>query len=358
MKKSKSIIFLYIVLACMVGTSLSAAEFFILSVNKKEVRAGEQIVLNISVNTPTQSMNAVSGVLVIPEILSVNTLSKEGSVVNFWTEEPHAVSNTVRFEGVVLNPGYQGPSGKLFTVTLTAKKTGEARFYFNEGAILANDGFGTNIIDSLSSLKLAVTTTGGGSGVGFIPPTIDQTTGRQVALPVIVNHSKIVLPEEGLFIEGKGEPNMLTKIVFKDVSLKSLGERFVSFLQRDKKKLDEVFVQNDTEGRFSYSSGSQIAAGVYNATPFLVEPETKTEKPGLGVQLLVDDNPIVHYLVVLINVLGLLIPVVLLGVAIYFIPWYSGLRMRILKKKVGLEEEEIEIAEHRLRKSDPLRDEK
>ena len=97
-------------------------------------------------------------------------------------------------------------------------------------------------------------------------------------------------------------------------------------------------------------------AGVYNATPFLVDSDANTEKPGLGVQLLVSDSKIVKMLVVVINVLGLLIPIVGLGVIIYFIPWYSFKRMRVLKKKLGLEEEKIEISGHQLLRQDKMID--
>ena len=115
-------------------------------------------------------------------------------------------------------------------------------------------------------------------------------------------------------------------------------------MQTKRKKLDAVLVKNDPAGQFQYESGAGLVAGVYNATPFLVDSDTNTEKPGLGVQLLVSDSKIVKALVVLINILGLLIPIVGLGVIIYFIPWYSFKRMRVLGKKLGLEEEKLDIS--------------
>ena len=79
-------------------------------------------------------------------------------------------------------------------------------------------------------------------------------------------------------------------------------------------------------------------------------------RSGLGVQLLVSDSKVVKALVVVINVLGLLIPIVALCVIIYFIPWYSWRRMRVLKKKLGLEEEKIELSEHQLARQDKILD--
>nr|MBP9803055.1 hypothetical protein [Candidatus Paceibacterota bacterium] len=78
------------------------------------------------------------------------------------------------------------------------------------------------------------------------------------------------------------------------------------------------------------------------------------EKPGLGIQLFVNDSKIVKNLIVFINVLGLFIPIVVLCVIIYFIPWYSWLRMKILKKKMNLEEEKIELSGIHLAKEENL----
>ncbi|MFM7088539.1 MAG: hypothetical protein ACKOW9_03330, partial [Candidatus Paceibacterota bacterium] len=83
---------------------------------------------------------------------------------------------------------------------------------------------------------------------------------------------------------------------------------------------------------------------------------TNVEKPGFGAQLLVSDSKLVRNLVVVINVLGLLIPIVLLCVIIYFIPWYSWLHMRLLRKKMGLEEEKLDISEHQLKRQDKILD--
>ena len=128
----------------------------------------------------------------------------------------------------------------------------------------------------------------------------------------------------------------------------------MDLIQSKKKRLDDVLVKNDEQGDFEYKSPNNLVAGVYNATPFLLDNETNTDKPGLGVQLLVKDNKIVKGLVTFINVLMLLIPIVGLIMIIYFIPWYSSRRMRIMKKKMGLEEEKIEITEHQLKRQDKL----
>ncbi|HRH25154.1 MAG TPA: hypothetical protein PLQ20_02350, partial [Candidatus Paceibacterota bacterium] len=76
------------------------------------------------------------------------------------------------------------------------------------------------------------------------------------------------------------------------------------------------------------------------------------QKPGFGVQLLVNNSKMVRWLVVLINVLALLIPIVCLGVIIYFIPWYSRLRMKILNHKIKLEDERLTLTEKQIKKEE------
>ncbi|MDP2789196.1 MAG: hypothetical protein Q8O46_04095 [bacterium] len=323
----------------------------------RQIYEGERLTIDIKIQSPGQSINAISGAVSFPEnLVNVALISKDKSIVNLWTREPKALRGKILFEGVVLNPGFQGESGLIFRVTLEAKRAGVVFLKLTEGAVLANDGRGTNVLATLGSTNFRIIPGVTPNLLLSIAEVYTPQGLKLVALPVIIEYSQIVTSKEGLFVKGKGEPNALTKIVFKDVSVKSIGEQLLAILQTKKKKLNEVLVNNDTLGEFQYVSPKNLVAGVYNATPFLVEESTNTEKPGFGVQLLVDDSKIVKWLVVLINVLGLLIPIVALGVIVYFIPWYSFRRMRVIKKKIGLEEEQLVLSEHQLERQDKILD--
>ena len=124
----------------------------------------QQIGKNFSVsffaNTNGQSMNASSGVVSFPSnLLEVVSVSKTGSIFSLWVQEPtfSNTSGTVNFEGVVLNPGFVGSSGKLLTVTFRPKAEGTAIVKFNSGAVLANDGFGTNLASTFNSATFTIT---------------------------------------------------------------------------------------------------------------------------------------------------------------------------------------------------------
>ena len=320
------------------------------------VEEGDRMTIDVKVRSTTQSINAISGSVSFPsELVAVRNISKTKSIINFWTQEPKLTKNKISFEGVILNPGYVGNGGIIFSITFEAKQSGTVLLNYNDGGVLANDGLGSNLLTMLNSTSFKIIPSKRPVFPDRVITAVEQK-GRLVALPVITEYSDMVITKDKIFIKGKGEPNLLTKIVFRDTSVKSLGEQLIAFLQKSKNKLDEILVKNNPDGSFEYTSPTNLLAGAYNATPFLVDTDNNVEKPGLGVQLLVSDSKVVKALVVVINVLGLLIPIVALCVIIYFIPWYSWRRMRVLKKKLGLEEEKIELSEHQLARQDKILD--
>lgn len=135
--------------------------------------------VTVFVSTPDQAINALGGTITFPtESLEVVSLSKTGSVINLWAQEPAFSNNagTVTFEGIALNPGYTGAFGKVFTITFRAKTTGSASVSFLSGSVLANDGQGTNILGGLGRAAFVMgaaapdaTTPGGGDGTPAAP---------------------------------------------------------------------------------------------------------------------------------------------------------------------------------------------
>lgn len=338
-------------------TVFAASASLYVSKPSKIVHEGDTFTVGVKVQSTEQSINAISGVLAFTEdTLRTVSISRDASILNIWTRDPNVGRNQITFEGVILNPGFQGGSGTIFNVTFEAKKSGRASISFREGALLANDGLGTNIIGTLSSIDFNIVS---GSGALDLVDILDKpiainNQGKILALPVITEYSLSVNSKESGYLKGKGEPNALTKIAFQDVSHKSFGEQFMDFIQSKKKKLGDTLVKNNEAGAFEYVMPKDLIAGVYNATPFLVDSDKNISKPGLGVQVLVTDSKIVKQLIVFINILILLIPIVGLIMLIYFIPWYSSRRMRILKRKMGLEEEKIEITAHQLERQDQI----
>jgi len=101
-----------------------------------------------------QALNAVAASLSFSkDTLQVVSVSKAGSLVNVWVTEPSFsnTAGTAGFEGVILNPGYQGTGAKLMTVTFRVLSVGSGLVNFSGGSILANDGNGTALPVSFGS---------------------------------------------------------------------------------------------------------------------------------------------------------------------------------------------------------------
>ncbi len=114
----------------------------------------ETFSVNVLVASSDQSMNAAASTVTFPtDKLQVVSLSKSGSIVDFWAQEPSFsnTAGTVKFEGVVLPPGYQGMGGKIITINFKGKATGVAEVKATNGSVLANDGVGTAILKSVSA---------------------------------------------------------------------------------------------------------------------------------------------------------------------------------------------------------------
>src|SRR3989338_10744435 len=124
---------------------------------------GSTFSLNITVDSSDQAMNAASGVVSFPwDKIEVVSISKTGSIFSLWPAEP-SFSNSagaVSFEGIVLNPGYIGASGKILTLTFRARNTGQVNVSFSSGSVLANDGTGANILNGLRVAVFTLTSAG------------------------------------------------------------------------------------------------------------------------------------------------------------------------------------------------------
>ena len=114
--------------------------------------------VDVIVSSTDEAMNTVAGVLVFPQgMLHVGSLSKEDSIISYWIQEPSFSTNSVTFEGIVPNPGFIGSVGKIISITFNAISAGTAELSFSSGAVLANDGKGTSILENLQGGSLNIT---------------------------------------------------------------------------------------------------------------------------------------------------------------------------------------------------------
>ncbi len=142
-----------LVLWLLLFPCLTYSANFFLSPQAGTYEVGTTLSVGIYANGGNSVFNAVSGALSFPEdVLQVTSLSKNQSIISLWVQEP-TFSNSegsIRFEGITLNPGYSGSSGKILTVNFKVKTPGVASVAFTSGSILANDGAGSELHTSSS----------------------------------------------------------------------------------------------------------------------------------------------------------------------------------------------------------------
>jgi len=140
---------------------------------------GHSFTVNVDVSSPDQAMNAAQGELSFPPgKLQVVSLSKANSIMTIWVQEP-SFSNSdgvVNFQGVAVSPGFQGNQGNIITVTFQAISAGNAPITFLSGAVLANDGKGTNILNGMQGADDSLTALPAGVGGGASSQNLPATT--------------------------------------------------------------------------------------------------------------------------------------------------------------------------------------
>jgi len=151
---------LYFIFLILLGSTLfSNAATLSISPSSGTYNVGQTFSINVYVSSLDQNMNAAGGVILFPsDKLQVLSLSKSGSIINLWMQEPSFANNlgTINFEGVVFNPGFNGSSGKIITVTFKVKTVGTASLSFTSSSVLANDGQGTNILTNIGNATYAL----------------------------------------------------------------------------------------------------------------------------------------------------------------------------------------------------------
>lgn len=156
------------------GLAADAATLYF-SPSSGTYQTGRNFTVNINVQSSV-ALNAASGVITFPtDKLEAIGISKAASVFNLWVQEPSfsnsGTQGNVRFEGIVLNPGFTG-TGKLIGVTFRVKSSDTASLAFSSGSILANDGLGTNILSDMGSANFTLS-----QGAITAPETIVAPTG-------------------------------------------------------------------------------------------------------------------------------------------------------------------------------------
>lgn len=165
------ILFTFSFLSDFVFAQKSASLFF--SPSSGNYQVGQTFNVSVTVKSEQQSINAAEATIKFnPTIIRVRSISKSGSIFEYWPEDPAKTfsnsAGTIRFVGGAPTP-YQGSSGRIFTITFESLKEGTASLTFTDGRVIAADGLGTDITDKLIDASYTIV-------LGEIsPPTVPQT---------------------------------------------------------------------------------------------------------------------------------------------------------------------------------------
>lgn len=163
--------FLILVIALFFPVTSWAATLYT-SPSTQTYESGDTIRVSVYVASSDQKINAVSGTLSFsPNTLQVTSISKSNSIVDLWVVEPTFSNSagTVTFEGIALDPPYQGAAGTVLQITFKARAEGVGSVKFSNASVLANDGLGTDVVSSTSGSTFTISE-------AVVQPVVDTET--------------------------------------------------------------------------------------------------------------------------------------------------------------------------------------
>jgi hypothetical protein len=151
----------------LIASSLSLVrdpqELCVVPEDTRYVVVGEEVTLDVMAQAD-QPINVISASIRVPVTeLSVESLSKEGSIITLWSEEPSYTDGVVHFSGgVVTESGFSG-SGKVLSLGVRPLIPGEVTIYFDEVHMLAHDGTGSEVSCGKNPIVLSIREEGASS---------------------------------------------------------------------------------------------------------------------------------------------------------------------------------------------------
>ena len=158
---SKVVSVTFVAALLIVHSTVHAASLSLIPSNPSgSYTVGQIFTVPVFVSTRNaEAMNAVSAVVSFPQsTLELISIDKNGTIVDFWIGDS-GYSNAdgkATFEGGVYNPGYTGANGKIVSLVFRAKSVGTATISFSSASVLANDGQGSNILETTGTASVII----------------------------------------------------------------------------------------------------------------------------------------------------------------------------------------------------------
>jgi len=112
-------------------------------ISKNSFQKGEIIFVPIYLDTQNEEINALEVKVKFSSNLEFRDYFEGKSIISFWIEKPHLISNEVIFSGIIPG-GFVGKRAEIINLVFKAKEAGEAKIDVSlQSKVLLNDGLGT-----------------------------------------------------------------------------------------------------------------------------------------------------------------------------------------------------------------------
>lgn len=325
-------------LAARFGTAEAAT--LSLSPSAGVFEVGRTFSVSVFVSSPDNPVNAVSATVSFPtDLLQVVSITKGGSIITNWAVEP-AISNangTVRFEGVMIG-GFQGSKAPTLAINFKAKTVGAAKLSISSGSVLAHDGRGTNVLDSVSGSTITIREAPEEPAPSPAPekpvkPTPAPTPAPAAATidpPQVATYSREIGRKDALEVIGVTHPNSGVTIYIKKLD----------------GTIDSETVRSTEKGIFRLISDMRFDPGLYSFTADVTDSNgTKSSKTEEYI-FVVKQNPFVAFALKIMSYTSVfLIIVICLAIALIFL-LYIVYGLKKMRRKIRREILKAEDAVH------------
>jgi hypothetical protein len=209
-----------------------------------ETKEMDSFEVKVMVDTKENVINSARGIIVFEkDKLEVLEIKKENSIFKFW-DNTTSFSNyegKIVFGGGLPSPGFTG-KGLILEIVFRAKKVDKGNINFKDGAVLANDNKGTDILSKMEGASFSVKKE-------ELPLPQKEKTKEKKALepPIITTYPKEINSNEIFYAEGIAPAKM--KVIF------YIGGENIEEIIRE--------VDVDSKGSWFYSHNKFLAPGEY-----------------------------------------------------------------------------------------------
>ncbi|MDO8495528.1 MAG: cohesin domain-containing protein [bacterium] len=217
-KITKSVLVNILILVFFGGLRAEAAQIYF-EPPPATYKVGEGFTLVLILDAEGQSINAVDISIQVPKLLKIKNISKSGSVIQLWVNEPSFSGDSINLIGGVPG-GTTTPKGVIAKINFEAAAIGEGNIAFKPGSsVLLNDGQGTQL-----DLKTA-----GGPVFRVIPKPKETITISPESKP---KKTPAEVEEKAEEIKDNKKPEKFEILIGEDPRVFE-GQHFISFFSTD-----------------------------------------------------------------------------------------------------------------------------